>query len=44
MKGYCLKDRKMVEIQNPKAFTMKNGRKATRGTCPKCDGKVFRIG
>jgi hypothetical protein len=44
MQAYCVKDRKKVEIQNPKAIVMKNGRKATKGTCPKCGGKVFRIG
>jgi hypothetical protein len=42
--GYCVKDKKKVEIQNPVKTTMKNGKPATQGTCPVCGGKVFRIG
>ena len=37
-------DRKKVEIQNPRAITMKNKRPATQGVCPRCGTKVFRIG
>jgi hypothetical protein len=44
MQAYCVKDKKMVEIKDPKAITMKNGRPATQGTCPICGTKVFRIG
>ncbi len=44
MQAYCVKDRKMVEIKNPKTITMKNGRPATQGICPICGSKVFRIG
>ena len=39
-----MKCKKKVEIKNPKAITMKNGRPATQGTCPTCGTKVFRIG
>jgi hypothetical protein len=42
--GYCVKDKKKVEIQNPVTITMKNGKPATQGTCPTCGGKVTRIG
>jgi hypothetical protein len=42
--GYCVKDKKMVAIQNPKTITMKNGKPATQGTCPTCGNKVTRIG
>jgi hypothetical protein len=42
--AYCVKDKKKVEIKNPVAITMKNGKPATQGTCPVCGGKVFRIG
>lgn len=42
--AYCFKCKGKVEIKNPKKFTMKNGRSATSGTCPKCGTKVFRIG
>ncbi len=44
MEAYCVKDKKKVEIQNAQAITMKNGKPATQGTCPVCNGKVFRIG
>ena len=42
--AYCVKDKKKVEVQNPQQITMKNGKPALQGTCPKCGGKVFRIG
>ena len=44
MQAYCVKDRKKVEIKNPKNITMKNGRPAVQGVCPICGTKVFRIG
>jgi hypothetical protein len=44
MQAYCVKDKKKVEIKNPKAIIMKNGRPATQGVCPICGNKVFRIG
>ena len=42
--AYCVKDKMKVEIQNPKQITMKNGKSAISGTCPRCGSKVFRIG
>ena len=42
--AYCVKDKMKVEIQGAKQITMKNGKPATQGTCPKCGTKVFRIG
>jgi len=44
MLAFCVKCKKKVEIKSPKSITMKNGRKATKGVCPKCGTKVFRIG
>lgn len=44
VKAYCVKDRKMVEVKNPKNVTLKNGRPAIQGVCPNCGTKVFRIG
>ncbi|MEW6142680.1 MAG: DUF5679 domain-containing protein [Chloroflexota bacterium] len=44
MKAYCVKCRKKVEVQDAKAVTLKNGRPATRGKCPNCGTKVFKIG
>src|ERR1700752_4784675 len=40
----CVKDKMKVEVQNPQHITMKNGKPALQGTCPKCGGKVFKIG
>jgi hypothetical protein len=42
--AYCVKDKQKVQMKNPKSVTMKNGRKAYKGTCPKCGTRVFRIG
>jgi hypothetical protein len=42
--AYCMKDRKKVEIRNPRQVTLKNGRPAIQGVCPICGTKVFRIG
>ena len=44
MKAYCVKCRAKVEMKNAKSITMKNGRPATQGVCPKCGTKVFTIG
>jgi hypothetical protein len=42
--AYCVRDKMKVEIQNPVQITMKNGKPAWKGTCPKCGNSVFRIG
>lgn len=42
--AYCVKCKKKVTIKNPKRIRIKNGKPATRGTCPRCGTKVFRIG
>lgn len=42
--GYCVKERKKVEIKGPEQITMKNGRPAIQGTCPDCGTKIFKIG
>lgn len=44
MQAYCFKCRTKREIRNPERVTLKNGRPATRGVCPVCGTKVFRIG
>ncbi|MFV2063511.1 MAG: DUF5679 domain-containing protein [Chloroflexota bacterium] len=44
VEAYCVKDKKKVEIVDPQKITMKNGKPATKGTCPICKGSVFRIG
>lgn len=42
--AYCVKCKKKIEVKDPKAVKLKNGKPATKGTCPKCATKVFRIG
>ena len=44
MEGYCLKDKRKVEMVDPHPITMKNGKPATVGTCPLCGTKIYRIG
>jgi hypothetical protein len=42
--GYCVKCKAKQEMLTPEKITMKNGRPATKGTCPKCGTKMFKIG
>jgi RNase P subunit RPR2 len=42
--AYCVKCKKKIEIKNPLKVKLKNKKPATKGTCPKCGTKVFRIG
>jgi hypothetical protein len=42
--GYCVKERKKVEIKDAQQVTMKNGRPAIQGVCPDCGTKIFKIG
>ncbi len=42
--AYCVKCRATQDIKNPTEVTLKNGRPATQGTCPKCGTRAFRIG
>jgi len=44
MQAYCMKCRTKRDMKDPKNITLKNGRPATRGTCPVCGTKMFRIG
>ena len=44
MQAYCFKCRQKVEIKNPERTALKNGKPATKGVCPECETKVFRIG
>ena len=43
MDAYCFKCRTKREIRNPNPVTLKNGRKASQGTCPVCGTKISRI-
>lgn len=42
--AYCVKCKATREMAEPVQITMKNGRPATQGKCPKCGVKMFRIG
>lgn len=42
--AYCFKCRGKREIKNPEQVVLKNGRPATKGVCPVCGTKVYRIG
>lgn len=44
VEGYCVKERKKVIMNDPKAQTLKNGRPAISGVCPDCGTKMFKIG
>jgi len=44
VQAYCVKCRAKREIKNPQKVTLKNGKPATKGECPNCGTKVFRIG
>lgn len=44
VQGYCLKCKQSVEIKDAEPITMKNGKPATRGSCPRCGTTIFKIG
>ena len=41
--GYCVKCKAKAEMINEKETTMKNGRKAMKGTCKKCGTGMYKI-
>jgi len=43
IRAYCLKCRTKREMKNPESITLKNGRPAVQGTCPRCGSKMSRI-
>ncbi len=44
VQAYCVKCKAKVDVKDAEKITMKNGRPATKGTCPNCGTKVFKIG
>jgi endogenous inhibitor of DNA gyrase (YacG/DUF329 family) len=44
VEAYCVKCKKKVTVKDPEKIIMKNKRPATKGTCPICGTKVFKIG
>jgi len=43
IRAYCMKCRAKRKMKNPTAVTLKNGRPAIQGICPRCGTKMFRI-
>lgn len=41
MTGYCLREKRQVQIHNPRATRMRGGERVTAGECPHCGTKVF---
>ena len=41
--GYCVKCKSKKDIQGANEVTMKNGRRAMKGTCPTCGTTIFKI-
>ena len=44
VEAYCVKCKHKRIMDNPRKITMKNGRPARKGKCPKCGTGMFRIG
>lgn len=44
VQAYCVKCKAKREMSNPQKVKLKNGKPATKGSCPKCSTKMFRIG
>src|SRR4030042_6829943 len=44
LQAYCLKCRTKREMGNAQSVTMKKGKPATKGVCPVCGTKMYRIG
>jgi DNA topoisomerase I len=44
MEAYCMKCKEKREIRNPEAVFTSTGTPATKGQCPVCDTKQFRMG
>lgn len=41
--AYCVKCKAKRDMVNAAEVTMKNGRRALKGTCPSCGTGMFRI-
>ncbi len=44
IRAYCVKCRAKREMKNPTPITLKNGRPAIRGICPRCGARMSRLG
>jgi hypothetical protein len=43
-RGYCLRERRSVELTGAKPVVMRNGRAGIEGTCPGCGARIVRPG
>jgi hypothetical protein len=43
VQAYCLKDKVKIEVTNPRYALNARGAPTVRGTCPKCQGKIYGI-
>ena len=41
--GYCVRCKTKTPMEDAEEVTMKNGRPALRGRCPKCGTGIYRI-
>ncbi len=41
--GYCMRERRPVEISDPEPVTLSNGRTAIAGTCSTCGARVVAL-
>lgn len=41
--GYCLKEKKKVEMKNPKFELNKIGARVAIGVCPSCNTKMYKL-
>ena len=44
VEGYCVRERKKVQLVDVRPTKTKNGRDAVRGKCPDCGAEIFRFG
>lgn len=42
--AYCVKCKDKRDMKNEENVTMKNGKPATKGTCPVCGTGMYKIG
>lgn len=44
VEAYCFKCKKKQMMKSATVITMKNGKAAVQGVCPKCGTKMFKLG
>jgi hypothetical protein len=43
VEGYCLKEKKKVQVNDPKYEVNARGQPVIKGTCSSCGGKIYKI-